>query len=114
MLGVFHGSFDVMRFSMRAYKLMLKKEGLWSNLKSRLRLAKYLSAFIYHVGPYLIRGALPGHDPRHEKDPQWVLDWLHGYNNAPVEQPPLVDTHHPKMPVPFIIYQGTANVGQAA
>jgi len=100
-LGVFHGSFDVMRFSMRAYKVMLKKDGLWSNFKSRLRLARYLSAFVYHVGPYLIRGTLPGHDPRHEKDPQWVLDWLDGYDGGPVEQPPLIDTQDPTMPVPF-------------
>ncbi len=101
MLGVFHGSFDVMRFSMRGYKVMLKTDGLWSNLRSRLRLAKQLSAFIYHVGPYLLRSALPGHDPRHEKDPQWVLDWLQGYDNSHTDKPPLIDTQDPQMPVPF-------------
>lgn len=101
MLGVFHGSFDVMRFSMRGYKSMLKTDGLWSNLRSRLQLAKHLGAFVYHVGPYLLRSALPGHDPRHEKDPQWVLDWLEGYDTAPTDKPPLIDTQHPQMPVPF-------------
>lgn len=110
MLGVFHGSFDVMRFSMRGYKKILKNDGLWWNLRSRLRLAKFLSIFMWHVGPYLLRGALPGHDPRHEKDPQWVLDWLQGYDQAPVEQPPLIDTQSPQMPVPF----APAPVGRAA
>lgn len=103
MLGVFHGSLDVMRFSMRGYKTILKKDGLWRNFRSRLRLARFLSAFVYHVGPYLLRGALPGHDPRHEKDPQWVLDWLDGYDNAPVGKPPLINTNDPQMPVPFAI-----------
>lgn len=103
MLGVFHGSFDVMRFSMSGYKVMLKTDGLWSNLRSRLQLAKQLSVFIYNVGPYLLRAALPGHDPRHEKDPQWVLDWLEGYDRTPVEKPPLIDTQNPQMPVPFAV-----------
>lgn len=101
MLGVFHGSLDVVRFSMRGYKMMLKRDGLWSNFRSRLRLARFLSVFIYNVAPYLIRGALPGHDPRHEKDPQWVLDWLQGYDRAPLKRPPLIDTQDPEMSVPF-------------
>lgn len=102
MIGVFHGSLDVMRFSMRGYKVMLKTDGRWSNLASRLRLARFLSDFVRHVGPSLLRSALPGHDPRHEKDPQWVLDWLEGYADSPTA-PPLIDTSDPVMPVPFSV-----------
>ena len=101
MLGVFHGSLDVLRFSMRSYKVMLRKEGLWSQLRSRLRLASRLTAFSFHVGPFLIRAALPGHNPRSEKDPQWVVDWLDGYANSAGDQAPLVDTDAPDIPVPF-------------
>jgi predicted metal-dependent hydrolase len=104
--GVFHGSFDVMRFSMKGYKMMLKKDGRWSNLKSRIRLSKRLSQFVWHVSPYLLRAALPFHSPHRERDLDWVIEWLEGYDahlkGSTVSKPvPDVDTSHPKMPVPF-------------
>jgi len=99
--GVFHGSLQVMWFSMRAYKAMLQHEGLWRQLRSRLRLARHITSFIRHVGPYLLRAALPGHSPRSEKDPQWVLDWIAGHGAAPLDQIPLLDTHSPQIPVPY-------------
>ncbi|MDN5939919.1 MAG: metal-dependent hydrolase [Salinisphaera sp.] len=108
--GVFHGALDVIRFSMRGYKVILKKEGLWYQPRSRLRLARRLGSFIRHVGPFLLRGALPGHDPRREKDPQWVQDWIAGHRQAEPDVLPLIDTNNPKMPVPFAIHlQGRAS-----
>ena len=101
MLGVFHGSFDVMRFAMRGYRVILKKEGLWRRWRSRARLAAWMWAFVSYVFPFLFRAALPGHDPRRERDPQWVTDWLEGYAKADPDVAPLVDTNHPRMPVPF-------------
>lgn len=100
-VGVFHGSFDVMRFSMRGYRVILKKEGLWFQWRSRLRLATRLAEFVRHVAPYLLRASLPGHDPRKETDPQWVKDWIAGYRRAEPGYLPLVDTTHPAIPVPF-------------
>ena len=105
MIGVFHGSLDVIRFSMRSYKIILKKEKLWTQLSSRLRLASQLTQFMAYVGPFLLRSALPGHNPRNEKDPQWVLDWLEGYAKFTTDHPPLVNTSDPDMPVPFGINQ---------
>lgn len=101
MIGVFHGSFDVMRFSMRGYRAILRKDGRWSRLRSRLRLAGHLCDFVINVGPYLLRAALPGHNPRSEKDSPWVLDWLAAYPQAEAGYLPMVDTGHPDMPVPF-------------
>lgn len=80
---------------------MLKKDGLWRNLTSRLRLLRRIGWFAIAAGPYLIRAALPGHDPRQEKDLQWVLDWMDGYEESDITKPPLVDTYHPEIPVPF-------------
>ncbi len=101
MIGVFHGSFDVMRYSMLGYRTILTKDGRWNQLRSRLRLAVRLARFIRHVGPYLLRAALPGHSPRRERDPDWVLDWLHGYDRSTSPGVPLLDTLDPSMPVPF-------------
>lgn len=101
-LGVFHGALDVMRYSVCAYRAMLRKDGLWFQWRSRLRLARQLLRFIRNTGPYLLRAALPGHDPRTEVDPQWVQDWIAGHARAPDDAPaPLLDTHHPQIPVPF-------------
>lgn len=99
--GVVHGSLDVIRFSMRGYKVILKKNGLWKNLRSRLRLAKELANASLHIFPFLLRATLPGHSPRSEVDPQWVLDWMKGYADAPDGYVPLVDTNHPDIPVPY-------------
>lgn len=99
-LGVFHGSLDVMRFSMQGYKTMLRRDGRWGSLRSRLRLARWLARFIGNVGPSLLRAALPGHSPRRERDPRWVQQWLRLHDPADTRVP-LIDTQHPDMPVPF-------------
>ena len=70
-------------------------------VRSRLRLAQWMWAFVSYVFPFLFRAALPGHNPRRERDPQWVTDWLGGYARAEPGVVPLVDTLHPEMPVPF-------------
>lgn len=101
MVGVFHGSLDVMRYSMQGYRTILRKNGRWYQLRSRIGLARRLWWFVRHVGPYLLRAALPGHDPRHERDPDWVIAWIRGYAHVDGQGVPLLDTHHPEIPVPF-------------
>ncbi len=110
MVGVFHGSLDVMLYSMKGYRSILKKDGRWNNLKSRLHLARRLGEFVWHVGPYLLRAALPGHNPRQEKDPQWVQDWIAGHASAAADVVPLVDTSNPLMPVPFSCQAATLEI----
>ncbi len=101
-IGVFHGALDVMRYSIRSYRSLLRKDGLWSQWRSRLRLARQLLRFLRYTGPYLFRAAMPGHNPRDETDPQWVQDWIAGYGRNP-DTAPLLDTLHPQIPVPFAI-----------
>lgn len=101
-LGVLHGSFDVMRFSMRGYQAMLRHDGLWRRPRSRLRLALRLAQFLRHVTPSLLHALLPWHNPRATSEHEWSLEWLRRYAAAPAGQPPaLVDTADPAMPVPY-------------
>ena len=100
-VGVFHGALDVMFNSMRGYKIILKKDGRWRQLRSRLRLARRLGSFVRTVAPYLLRAALPGHTPRREQEPQWAQDWIEQYQHAPEGYIPLLDTSSATMPVPF-------------
>lgn len=109
MMGVFHGSFAVAWYSMRGYKVILKKDGRWNSLKSRLQLARRQWGFVRYVAPYLFRAALPGHDPRKEKELNWVQDWISGYDQCPEGEVPLLDTTHPAIPVPFASQQNVLN-----
>lgn len=100
--GVFRGSFDVLGWGMKAMFVMLKKDGKLKNPLTWLELSRELLSMVYHVGPFLLRALLPWHDSRNETDPQWMQEWIEGYARMPQDQPlPLIDTHHPDMPVPF-------------
>ncbi|TAM10623.1 MAG: metal-dependent hydrolase [Nevskiaceae bacterium] len=110
MIGVFHGSLDVMVYSMKGYRHVLRRDGLWNNLRSRLHLARRLGQFCWYVLPRMVCAALPGHDPRHVKDPQWVRDWIAGYAQAHPDSVPLVDTRDPLMPVPFPVSESTLEI----
>ena len=101
-LGVFTGSLHVMWFSRRGYRAMLKKDGLWFNLRSRMRLWRRATQFVLAVGPFLLRSALPGHDPEQEPDPTWVRDWIEGYARyATKDSIPLIDTVSSEMTAPY-------------
>lgn len=101
MVGVLHGSYGVLNFGVRASLLMLKRDGLWNGWRPRGRfLAQGLMA-VRHIGPYLLRAMLPWHDPRAERDLEWVRDWLARFPADVADGSiPLVDTHDPLMPVP--------------
>ena len=99
--GVFCGSWHVVRYTHRAYKLMLKKDGLWRNVKSRWRVLKMETAFLAHVGKFLLHSMLPGHNPRKISDPEWVSQWAHAYEGLREDQIPLLDTSHPDIPARF-------------
>lgn len=98
-LGVLHGSLDVMRFSMRGYKALLRRDGLWRDLRSRLKLAWQLAQFLRHVTPSVLHALLPWHDPRATREHEWALEWMRRYSEGhPLT---LVDTNDPVMPVPY-------------
>ena len=101
-LGVFTGSLHVFLLARKGCIVMLKKDGRWRNLRSRLRLWRRTAEFFAAVVPGAIRSALPRHDPRGERDPEWVTRWIAGYDTRPdPDEPPLVDTRDGRLDVPF-------------
>jgi predicted metal-dependent hydrolase len=101
-LGVFTGSLHVMWYSRRGYITMLKKDGLWFNPRSRFRLWRRVTQLLVAVMPFLLRSALPGHDPEQEADPEWVRAWIDGYaRQATPGSVPLMDTSTCEMPPPY-------------
>ena len=60
-----------------------------------------MASMTRHVGPFMLRALLPGHNPRCDEDPQWMRDWIAGYAALPQGALiPLLDTAHPDVPVP--------------
>jgi predicted metal-dependent hydrolase len=101
-LGVFTGSLHVMWYARRAYIVMLKKDGLWKNGRSRFRLWRRVAQFLGSVVPFIMRSTLPNHDPANESDPAWVREWINGYaRNGADSAVPLIDTSSTDMPPPY-------------
>ena len=101
-LGVLHGSSHIVSLGIRGMVRLLKKDKLLYRPSTWLSIAKELSVCIHNVGPFLFRAILPGFNPRKERDPQWMKDWVKGYAALPKDAAvPLLDTNNPEMPVPF-------------
>lgn len=100
-VGVFTGSLHVFWWSRKACVSMLKTDGQWRNLRSRVRLWGRTAEFFLAIAPTVLRSASPRHDPRHEPDPAWVRQWIAGYADADPATVPLLDTNDRHMPVPF-------------
>ncbi len=99
--GVLHGSGHIMRFTRKAYILMLKKDRRWHKLTRRLRLWFFISRFILSALPVIARGMMPWHNPAREPDPQWVQEWIKGYAQTDKNFIPLIDTNSKDLAVPF-------------
>ena len=103
--GVLSGSLHVFWWSRACCIAMLKADGKWRDPRSRLKLWRRTGEFFAAVIPFALRAMKPGHDPRDEPDPEWVTEWLSGFeavaSDPAVEDLVLLDTNHPDIPVPF-------------
>lgn len=90
--GLLHGSFHVGFMSRRAYRAMLKKDGRWSNLASRIRLWKMVGRFFLKSGGAMLNSMRPGYHPSKRSDPAWVEQWRHAYAGTPEGFVPMLDT----------------------
>ena len=91
--GTIFATLHVMKFSRRAYIAIMKKNGEWGKLKSRLRLIKYNLRFLGGLAGGLAETLLPWHHPMDVDDPEWSLQWVKTFekNNAELA---LLDTNN--------------------
>ena len=88
----------------------LKKNRELTSPRRWLETLRLMASMIWHVGPFMLRALLPGHNPRRDVDPQWMRDWVAGYANLPDGAPlPLLDTNHPDIPVPIFNKESSDN-----
>ena len=101
-LGVLHGSGHIVGLGIRGMLGCLKKDKILYRPSTFFKILKEFFLFIVNIGPFCFRAMLPGFNPRKERDPQWMKDWVKGYATLPEGAPiPLLDTSNPNMPVPF-------------
>lgn len=100
--GLIYATFHVAASSRKGYVRMLKRDGLWGNIRSRLRLYAMVARFLLHTSPAMIRSLLPGYHPSRIADPDWVARWAEAYGRLPEGRIPLLDTANPEIPARFV------------
>ena len=99
--GVFHGSLHVLGYGVRGLVASLDARRELRRSSRLVEVVRLFGTMTANVAPFLLRALLPGHNPRRDDDPQWMRDWVAAYQALPAGAPlPLLDTHHPDIPVP--------------
>ena len=91
--GLFYATLHIIKHSRRAYKIMLKKDGLWNNLRSRWRLTKMILRFYKNMFTHIVDCCLPKHDPQAIEDPAWSVAWIKRHNDGDEDKLALLDTN---------------------
>lgn len=99
--GLIFGSFHVGWCSRKGYMRMLKRDGLWKSVPSRLTLYRMIGRFFLHGAPAMLRSLLPFYHPSKVEDPQWVQTWAEAYDGLPEGNIPLLDTDDAEIPARF-------------
>ena len=99
--GLLCGTIHVALCSRKAYVRMLRRDGRWHDLRSRIRLWTMVARFLLHTSPAMLRSLLPGYHPSKVRDPAWVAHWATAYAGLPEGRIPLLDTADPEIPARF-------------
>lgn len=73
--GLIYATFHIMRWTRRGYHALLKEDGLWRNMRSRLALAHVLLRIFASLTPKFLRILRPSYHPSDVADPAWMLGW---------------------------------------
>ncbi len=73
--GLFYATGHIMWRTRQGYHALLKEDGLWRNLRSRLALAHVLWRIFKNLTPKFLRILHPAYHPSKVADPEWVHAW---------------------------------------
>lgn len=91
--GMIYATIHIVSYTQKAYKSMLKRDGLWSNFKSRWRLMKMIAKFYKNMLPPFLDACKPNHHPSNVKDPKWCDEWIDTYQEDD-KQLAMLDTNN--------------------
>ena len=81
--GFLYATLHIFKLTRSGYHALLKEDGLWRNVRSRLALARLLARIFARLTPKLLRILVPGYSPRQVADPPWALAWARLFAAAP-------------------------------
>lgn len=73
--GLLYATAHIFMLTRGGYKALLKEDGLWRNVRSRLTLMGMIARIFVKLAPKLARVLMPGYNPRQVRDPDWALAW---------------------------------------
>lgn len=99
--GLIRGSFHVGFMARRGYVAMLKKDGVWYSLPSRLRTWAVVARFFVKAGAAMVRALSPRYHPDRIDDPAWVAQWRQAYARQGGDSAPVLATTRRGIPPQF-------------
>ncbi|MDO8290251.1 MAG: metal-dependent hydrolase [Parvibaculum sp.] len=100
--GLFYATGHIMWRTRRGYHALLKADGLWRNLRSRLALAHVLFRIFKSLTPKFLRILHPAYHPSQVADPEWVSAWAAIYEASDTAAARL-DTHRLREALPVAL-----------
>ena len=77
--GLLYAMTHIFLLTRSTYQALLKEDGLWRSLRSRIALALVIGRIFRKLTPRFLRILIPGYDPRQVRDPAWAQDWASLY-----------------------------------
>lgn len=103
--GLLYATAHIMWLTRIGYHALLKEDGLWRDMRSRLALAFLLGRIFRKLAPRLARILVPGYSPRQVNDPDWALQWAALFR-ADNEAAARLDTSRLASPFPIALTSG--------
>jgi predicted metal-dependent hydrolase len=66
----------------RAYVALLRADGRWGALRTRLAIKRELWRILKDIAPWILESLSPRHDPSRFEDPEWARDWVRRWDEG--------------------------------
>ena len=74
--GLAYATVHIMAYTGRAYRALLREDGLWQAFKTKWAMWRELGKIFWWLTPKMMQPLRPGYRPSDVADPQWALDWV--------------------------------------
>jgi predicted metal-dependent hydrolase len=80
--GLVFAMYHTLSRTQRAYAMLLKADGLWGKLRTRIAIKRELWRILKDITPWILESLSPWHDPSHFEDPEWAKDWVRVWDSG--------------------------------
>lgn len=101
-VGLFYATGHIFWRTRAGYQAFLKAEGLWTNWRSRLALARVLIRVMRILAGRFVLIFIPGYHPNKIADPEWMTKWV-ALHQADDQATARLDTNRLKEAVPVAL-----------